>query len=139
MFASPKESGTVVHSGFASNSHLAKRRRIFTELLQVLFLNYVTLATLKFQTESTWLDIHLNFCGYFCGYIGKRKSRKPNRNAAFKTITGGSGEIRTHGGLASSAVFKTAAFNRSATLPAPGSLQQRGRHAVRVQKNTQAG
>ncbi|MEN9911751.1 MAG: hypothetical protein RI956_195 [Pseudomonadota bacterium] len=30
---------------------------------------------------------------------------------------GGSGEIRTHGGLTSSAVFKTAAFNRSATLP----------------------
>ena len=32
-------------------------------------------------------------------------------------MAGGSGEIRTHGGLASSAVFKTAAFNRSATLP----------------------
>ncbi len=30
---------------------------------------------------------------------------------------GGSGEIRTHGGLSPSAVFKTAAFNRSATLP----------------------
>ncbi len=32
-------------------------------------------------------------------------------------LTGGSGEIRTHGGLASSPVFKTGAFNRSATLP----------------------
>ncbi len=30
---------------------------------------------------------------------------------------GGSGEIRTHGTLACSAVFKTAAFNHSATLP----------------------
>ncbi len=30
---------------------------------------------------------------------------------------GGSGRIRTHGGLASSAVFKTAALNHSATLP----------------------
>ena len=30
---------------------------------------------------------------------------------------GGSGEIRTHGGVAPSAVFKTAALNHSATLP----------------------
>jgi hypothetical protein len=32
-------------------------------------------------------------------------------------VCGGSCEIRTHGGLASSAVFKTAAFNHSAKLP----------------------
>ena len=30
---------------------------------------------------------------------------------------GGSGEIRTHEGLAPSLVFKTSAFNHSATLP----------------------
>jgi hypothetical protein len=30
---------------------------------------------------------------------------------------GGSGEIRTHGGVTPSAVFKTAALNHSATLP----------------------
>jgi hypothetical protein len=30
---------------------------------------------------------------------------------------GGSGEIRTHEGLTPSPVFKTGAFNRSATLP----------------------
>ena len=30
---------------------------------------------------------------------------------------GGRGEIRTHEGLSSSPVFKTGAFNRSATLP----------------------
>jgi hypothetical protein len=30
---------------------------------------------------------------------------------------GGSGEIRTHGCLSTSPVFKTGAFNRSATLP----------------------
>jgi hypothetical protein len=30
---------------------------------------------------------------------------------------GGSGEIRTHGGLTPTAVFKTAALNHSATLP----------------------
>ena len=32
-------------------------------------------------------------------------------------IIGGSGEIRTHEGLAPSLVFKTSAFNHSATLP----------------------
>ena len=32
-------------------------------------------------------------------------------------IFGGSGEIRTHGGLTPSSVFKTGALNRSATLP----------------------
>ena len=32
-------------------------------------------------------------------------------------MVGGSGEIRTHGGVAPTAVFKTAALNRSATLP----------------------
>ena len=32
-------------------------------------------------------------------------------------IFGGSGEIRTHGGLTPSPVFKTGALNRSATLP----------------------
>ncbi len=32
-------------------------------------------------------------------------------------LFGGSGEIRTHGGLSSSPVFKTGAFNHSATLP----------------------
>ena len=33
------------------------------------------------------------------------------------SIFGGSGEIRTHGGLTPSSVFKTGALNRSATLP----------------------
>ncbi len=32
-------------------------------------------------------------------------------------VLGGSGEIRTHGRVAPTAVFKTAALNRSATLP----------------------
>ena len=32
-------------------------------------------------------------------------------------VSGGSGEIRTHGGLTPTAVFKTAALNHSATLP----------------------
>ena len=35
----------------------------------------------------------------------------------FGGIGGGSGEIRTHEGLAPLPVFKTGAFNRSATLP----------------------
>ena len=32
-------------------------------------------------------------------------------------VVGGRGEIRTHGGLAPTTVFKTVALNRSATLP----------------------
>ena len=42
--------------------------------------------------------------------------KKPLRALSIYT-TGGRGEIRTHGGLSSSPVFKTGAFNRSATLP----------------------
>jgi hypothetical protein len=34
-----------------------------------------------------------------------------------RRVSGGRGEIRTHGGLAPTAVFKTAALNHSATLP----------------------
>ena len=44
---------------------------------------------------------------------------------------GGSGEIRTHGGVAPSAVFKTAALNRSATLPV-GRSAAKGRDRRRV-------
>ena len=36
---------------------------------------------------------------------------------AFEKSSGGSCEIRTHGGLTSSPVFKTGALNRSAKLP----------------------
>ena len=39
-------------------------------------------------------------------------------------VYGGRGEIRTHGGLSSSPVFKTGAFNRSATLPFESDLIQ---------------
>ena len=35
----------------------------------------------------------------------------------FRCINGGSGEIRTHGRVSPSLVFKTSALNRSATLP----------------------
>ena len=37
---------------------------------------------------------------------------------AARPMTGGKGGIRTHGGLAPTAVFKTAALNHSATSPA---------------------
>lgn len=35
---------------------------------------------------------------------------------------GGKGGIRTHGALADSTVFKTAAFNHSATFPTPATI-----------------
>src|SRR6185503_14736064 len=39
-------------------------------------------------------------------------------------VTGGEGEIRTREGLATLPVFKTGAFNRSATSPARAALSQ---------------
>ena len=43
---------------------------------------------------------------------------------------GGSGEIRTHGRLAPSTVFKTVAFNHSATLPERAFYNKANRPAV---------
>ncbi len=43
------------------------------------------------------------------------------------TINGGGGEIRTLGGLSPSPVFKTGAFNRSATPP-----QREKRHVTTI-------
>ena len=40
-----------------------------------------------------------------------------NVSGILRAQIGGRGGIRTHGGLAPTAVFKTAALNRSATLP----------------------
>ena len=51
-------------------------------------------------------------------YVGQNQSEKKTLDdqGSF-LIFGGSGEIRTHGGLTPSSVFKTGALNRSATLP----------------------
>ena len=43
--------------------------------------------------------------------------KKPLQEQGLNSKFGGSGEIRTHGGLTPSSVFKTGALNRSATLP----------------------
>ena len=45
---------------------------------------------------------------------------QPDRENAFARASGGWGGIRTHGGLAPTPVFKTGAFNRSATHPSGG-------------------
>src|SRR5205809_6645733 len=45
-------------------------------------------------------------------------------SAAFSTPACGGGEIRTHGELAPTAVFKTAAFDRSATPPELGNADK---------------
>ena len=45
-----------------------------------------------------------------------KKQKPPEKSGGFYRF-GGSGEIRTHGGLTSPTVFKTAALNHSATLP----------------------
>jgi hypothetical protein len=45
------------------------------------------------------------------------KSNKPHRGMELISCFGGGGEIRTHERLATLPVFKTGAFNRSATPP----------------------
>jgi hypothetical protein len=49
--------------------------------------------------------------------VGTTKS--PKQLTCLGLLFGGSGEIRTHGCRKTSPVFKTGAFNRSATLPSP--------------------
>ncbi len=49
----------------------------------------------------------------FCIFLTKNYYKSLILNGTI----GGRGEIRTHGGLAPTTVFKTVALNRSATLP----------------------
>ena len=49
--------------------------------------------------------------------------RRADKTLATLWNIGGRGGIRTHGGVAPTAVFKTAALNHSATLPAADALQ----------------
>lgn len=51
--------------------------------------------------------------------IRSKNGRNPRIFKRLYKIIGGRGGIRTHGGLAPTAVFKTAALNHSATLPDP--------------------
>ena len=59
-----------------------------------------------------------------------RTNKKAPKKALIHWITGGSCEIRTHGGLTSSPVFKTGAFNRSAKLPCWNSRKYCNRFAL---------
>ena len=55
---------------------------------------------------------------FYLNYNPKNKDKKKTLDDQESfLIFGGSGEIRTHGGLTPSSVFKTGALNRSATLP----------------------
>ncbi len=69
----------------------------------------------KIKLESNSTQLNLNF------YIGRMRGKIIDiKSPCFKQGLlefGGSGEIRTHGGLTPSSVFKTGALNRSATLP----------------------
>ena len=56
---------------------------------------------------------------YFIGKTGGYVKFKTKKNPEIRG-SGGSGEIRTHGGRKPSPVFKTGALNRSATLPVVG-------------------
>ncbi len=60
-------------------------------------------------------DTSFNFSIFLYSLVSCCKAADPSKiNGLF---SGGSCEIRTHGGLTSSPVFKTGALNRSAKLP----------------------
>ena len=61
--------------------------------------------------------IILSKMGVDLGVNHKHKYTKINNIKYLKLLNGGRGGIRTHGELAPTAVFKTAALNHSATLP----------------------
>jgi hypothetical protein len=50
-------------------------------------------------------------------WVGFSNKKNKSLNQWLTFLLGGSGEIRTHERVPPSAVFKTAAFNHSATLP----------------------
>ena len=50
-------------------------------------------------------------------YNSKNKQTETLKDGLERLVIGGGGEIRTHDGLTPTPVFKTGAFNRSATPP----------------------
>jgi hypothetical protein len=60
-----------------------------------------------------------------------RRQRIPSTSAEGPEQFSGVGEIRTHGTVSRSAVFKTAAFNHSATTPGRKGLEIAGCRQVR--------
>jgi hypothetical protein len=56
-------------------------------------------------------------CGVICGVALPVVGIYVNEDNQLDDLNGGRSEIRTHGGLAPTAVFKTAALNHSAILP----------------------
>ena len=72
-------------------------------------------------------------------YWGARKSAGEIWSA-LEPGAGGSGEIRTHGWVTPSAVFKTAALNHSATLPSYCAARcEQGRHCNGTWRNLAPG
>ena len=59
------------------------------------------------------------------GILLRIREGRQSREARGAKQDGGRGGIRTHGGREPTAVFKTAAFNHSATRPAPPSSRRR--------------
>jgi hypothetical protein len=55
-------------------------------------------------------------------YSAPAFAAEPDRIKSLEADDGGRGEIRTHGELAPTAVFKTAALNHSATRPSRASV-----------------
>lgn len=66
------------------------------------------------------------------------ETKKPSKINGLIMKIGGSGEIRTHERFHPSAVFKTAAFNHSATLPRRTGIIHKSSEPVTLFTNVQA-
>jgi hypothetical protein len=67
--------------------------------------------------SDAWVGAHNIVDGGRIGGIGRFRVAEPQYFKSLKEASGGWGGIRTHGTLTRTAVFKTAAFNHSATHP----------------------
>jgi hypothetical protein len=73
---------------------------------------------------SPWRFVDPNRSHFlYVGLIGGSIKKGPKKTKEIR-IYGGRGGIRTHGGVAPTAVFKTAALNHSATLPERSHLHE---------------
>ena len=70
----------------------------------------------KSAQKSVWVQV-VQIRNYVCFLKTEGTKAKRHESGVCIGSSGGRGEIRTHGGLATTTVFKTVALNRSATLP----------------------
>lgn len=98
---------------------------------------YRSLPFSYLHTNSRDAHKHRGRCltksGQKVGFVVGRMTPRPAKPYEIN-VNGGGGEIRTHGGVSPSPVFKTGALNRSATPPEGGSLAKCEPGGLRIDK-----